>query len=277
MRKTIGTLTLATAALFARADNTAVDYSDLWYNPAHDGWGLGIDRQADIMFVTLFIYADDGTATWLSASDVRPANAEATSWSGKLYRTTGSPFAAPFDASSTAIAEVGSLRIDFNSVKTATLTYVRDGKTVVEPIQRFSFRLPTMAGSYQGGMSVTASRCNDDALDGGLDIFGPVTVTQTQARVAISFTSVALAGLPSSCTFTGAYSPGGRLGAVQGNWRCNIVIGQDDRGENTRTVSRLGTFSLENVATTASGFAGKLVAHDQDCTFDGRLGAVRLP
>jgi hypothetical protein len=271
---------LALAAAFclpARADNTATDYSDLWWNPAHPGWGLGIDRQGDTMFATLFVYGADGTATWLTASDVHPSNASSTSWTGKLYRTSGLGFASAFDASTVTIAEVGALRIDFSAPVRGTLTYSVDGATIVEPIERLTFRAPSIAGSYRGGMSALVSACTDEWNNGALDMFGSLSATQSGAAVTIAFTSEEVTGYPSSCSFTGNLSQAGRLGSVAGNWRCTIVIGLDDRNENIRTLQRVGTFTIDRLAATSNGFAGRLAAKDQDCTVEGHLGGVRLP
>jgi hypothetical protein len=268
MRKFIGPLALAAAAGFsARAENTAVDYSDLWWNPVHSGWGLGLDRQGGVMFATLFTYADDGSATWLSASSVQATNGDETSWSGKLYRTTGPGFASPFDPASVGITEVGALRVDFSTARNGTLTYSVDGKTVVEPIERITFRAPSIAGTYTGGMSATTTGCGDPSFDGDYDVLGPFAASQSGSRVTMSFTSFP-GDLPSSCTFTGEYSQAGRLGRVQGTWQCSLYWAVD---------GRVGTFTLDDVVVTINGFAGKLSAKDQDCNYKGRVGAVRQP
>jgi len=259
---------LAAALSFSvHADNTAVDYSDLWWNPAHGGWGLGLDRQADVMFATLFIYADDGSATWLSASAVQATNAGQTSWSGKLYRSTGPGFASAFDPSSVGVAEVGTLRVDFSSTQKGTLTYSVDGKSVAEPIERITLRAPSAAGAYHGGISAIASGCDDDSFKGGFDVLGPFTASQNGSHVAIAF-ATAPGDVPSSCSFTGDYSQSGRLGRIQGNWLCSFYFALDPR---------VGTFTLDDVVVTANGFAGRLSAKDQDCNYDGRVGAVRDP
>ena len=278
MQKWIGSLVLAAAlALPADAENTSVDYSDLWWNPAHSGWGLGLQRQGEVMFATLFVYGSDGTATWLSASDVRATNAAQTSWSGKLYRTRGTAFSSRFDSSSVTIAEVGTLAVDFTGSKGGTLTYSVDGNRVVEPIERITFRAPSVAGSYQGGISAVSSMCNDDALDGEFDMTGSLTASQNGSRVAIAFNTPTLSGLPSSCNFTGDYSQSGRLGKVQGTWKCSLYWALDPRGESALYITRLGDFTLDEVAVTTNGFAGKLSANDQDCSIDGHIGGVRAP
>ena len=277
MKKFIGSLALAAAlTLPAHAENTSVDYSDLWWNPAHSGWGLGLQRQADVMFATLFIYGNDGTATWLFASDVRPTNDAATSWTGKLFRSSGPAYSAPFD-SSVSLTELGTLRIDFGSTSAGSLTYTMNGATVVEPIQRITFRAPSLAGGYTGGVTSTSSLCQDEAFNGDFDLMGAMNVTQAGSRVSMAFNTASLSGLTSSCTFTGDYAQSGRLGKVQGTFRCSLYYSLDPRGESSLFVARLGNFTLDDVSVTANGFAGKLTAKDQDCSYDGRLGAVRLP
>jgi hypothetical protein len=269
-------LVVAALALPARADDLALDYSDLWWNPAHAGWGLSLERQSDVMFATLFVYGADGTATWLVASDVRAVSEAQTSWSGKLYRGTGPAFSAVWNAPA-ALTEVGTLRVDFAGATTGTLTYTVDGATVVEPLQRITLRPVSFAGAYNGGLTVVVSSCNDDNFDGPLDLSGPLTVTDAGTRTTIAFSSAFLAGMNSTCSFTGESTRAGRMGAVQGTWRCTIFTGSDDRGEVPRSVARLGNFTLDRIMTTSNGFAGHLVATDQDCRLEGRIGGVKLP
>jgi len=138
---------------------------------------------------------------------------------------------------------------------------------VVEPIERITFRAPSVAGSYQGGISATASSCSDESFNGSFDVFGPFTASQSGSRVTLAFATLP-GDLPSTCRFTGDYSQSGRLGKVQGTWQCNFYWALDPR---------VGNFTLEDIAVTANGFAGKLTAKDQDCTFSGRVGAVREP
>ncbi len=165
MRIAFGPLLLAAVIALPCRAAESTDYSDLWWNPAHNGWGLGLQRQGDVMFATLFIYGTDGTATWLFASDVRPTGAT-LAWSGKLFRAAGPTFSVPFDGS-VGIAEVGNLNLRFDASGKGVLAYTTDGSSVTEPIERMAWRTSIPSGSYYGGMTATAFSCNDpERLDG---------------------------------------------------------------------------------------------------------------
>ncbi len=276
MRIAFGPLLLAAVIALPCRAAESTDYSDLWWNPAHNGWGLGLQRQGDVMFATLFIYGTDGTATWLFASDVRPTGAT-LAWSGKLFRAAGPTFSVPFDGS-VGIAEVGNLNLRFDASGKGVLAYTTDGSSVTEPIERMAWRTSIPSGSYYGGMTATAFSCNDpERLDGTVDVLGAMTVSAAGTRLTMSNSSTTVAGIPSTCNFTGDYAQAGRYGTVTGTFRCNIVVGQDGRGESTNVVPRLGSFTMDRMVTTPSGFTARLSAVDQDCLVNGQFGGMKLP
>jgi len=43
------------------AQSLGTAFSDLWWNPAESGWGVTVDHQQDVMFLTFFIYRSDGS------------------------------------------------------------------------------------------------------------------------------------------------------------------------------------------------------------------------
>lgn len=264
-------LCLALSVPAARADT---NHSDLWWNPAESGWGAGIQRQGDVIFLTLFVYAPDGSSTWFVVPDMR-ATAPQGAWQGKLYRTSGAGFAAPFEAAALA-AEAGSATIEFTDAQSATLRYTVDGQVVTKSITRMTWREPSAEGRYHGGFSTAIDSCVDPTRVGTYDLLGAVTVSQAGSQVSLALSSGAT-GLPSTCTFTGTTRQAGRLARWSGNFSCSIVIGLDGRGEDVARTSRRGTFTLDRVAVTAEGFRGVLAASDQDCAMSGYMGGTRLP
>jgi hypothetical protein len=44
------------------------DANDLWIIPEESGWGANIFHQGNTMFVSLFVYGNDGRARWYTAS-----------------------------------------------------------------------------------------------------------------------------------------------------------------------------------------------------------------
>jgi hypothetical protein len=257
------------------------DYSDLWWNAAENGWGVELQQQNDVIFMTLFVYAGDGSPTWFVASAMRPlvfvAPAPVT-WQGPLYRGAGPSFASAFDPRSVALTEVGSATLEFPTATSGTLRYTVDGAEVVKPITRLTWRAnPPAAGAYYGGISAFLAPCFEPAQEGTIDLLGPMTVSASGSRVTIAFSSEEFAGLPSRCTFGGEYRQDGRLGTMTGTFTCSIFFGADDRNEAPRNISKFGTFTLREIEASANGVFGKLTAADQDCKMQGYIGGVRLP
>ncbi len=51
----------------ATAQNLGTTFTDLWYTPGEDGWGVTIDHQQNVMFLTFFIYRADRSPYWVTA------------------------------------------------------------------------------------------------------------------------------------------------------------------------------------------------------------------
>ncbi len=112
------------------------NYTDLWWNPSESGWGVNVNHQGHTLFVTVFTYDRDGRPMWLVASSV--TRQPSGYWEGTLYRTTGPAFnAIPWG--STVVTAVGTLRITFNSLTQALLSYSVDGATVNKTMTRQLF------------------------------------------------------------------------------------------------------------------------------------------
>lgn len=269
-----GLLALA-LCLPARA---SIDYSDLWWNEAESGWGVGLQRQGDVIFLTLFVYGADGAGTWFVAPDVRllDASGAASSWHGPLYRANGPGLAATFDAAAVESSPVGTAALEFADAEAGVLRYTVDGATVAKAITRMTWRAPSPEGRYHGGYSAQVEQCADTQRIGANQFLGDMTVTRAGGLVTAQITSTR-AGLPSTCTFTATDRHAGRLATWQGTFNCTLVIGHDDRAENVQRVTRKGPFTLARIATGESGFHGALAAADQDCAFSGHFGGTRQP
>lgn len=261
-------------ALAAPGVRGEANYSDLWWNAAESGWGAGIQRQGDVIFLTLFVYAGDGSSTWFVVPDMRIAASQGP-WQGKLYRTSGPGFASRFEAAARA-TEAGTATIEFADAQSATLRYTVDGEAVTKSMTRMTWREPSPEGRYHGGFSTFIESCVDPTRVGTYDLLGPVTVTQSGTQVSLALSSGAT-GVASTCTFTGTAAQSGRLARWTGSFACSIVIGLDGRGEDIARTSRRGTFMLDRVAITADGIRGALTASDQDCAMSGYMGGTRLP
>jgi hypothetical protein len=98
------------------------------------GWGLNLTQQGDVIFLTWFTYATDGTPMWVFASAPKTGPGV---YAGTIYRTTGPPFnAMPFLASNVVATEAGKVTLTFTDGKTGTFAYTLDGVAQTKPITR---------------------------------------------------------------------------------------------------------------------------------------------
>lgn len=120
-------------------DFNSLNYTDLWWTSGESGWGLNLNHQGDTIFGTLFTYDAAGPMWLVLANGAKQADG---SYQGALFRTTGPAFnASPWTA--TSATEVGTMRLVFAGVGTATLTYTVNGTSVTKNITRQGFSSPT--------------------------------------------------------------------------------------------------------------------------------------
>jgi hypothetical protein len=122
----------------------ALNVQGLWWRaPAgsEGGWGVNITHQGDILFATWFTYDTDGSGLWLVLA--RGEKTAASTWSGKLYRTTGPSFDSnPFDPTKVATTEVGSATFTFSDSDNGTFAYTVNGVSQSKAITRQVFANP---------------------------------------------------------------------------------------------------------------------------------------
>ena len=101
----------------AAATTYSTDYTDLWWSGGSEsGWGINLVQQGEVIFATMFVYANDNTAHWYSASALLPVGSSTTNFSGELTESRG-----PW---------LGNPTFDPNTVTRTTvvrLTWVRHG------------------------------------------------------------------------------------------------------------------------------------------------------
>jgi hypothetical protein len=116
-----------TREMFADGPGMQQDRSDLWWGGmAQNGWGITIRQQASTLFSVWYTYDANGAPTWY----VMPGGtwSDASTYEGRLYRTSGSPWAGDYDASKLQVIDAGPYRIQFTG-DAATLDYTADGHT----------------------------------------------------------------------------------------------------------------------------------------------------
>src|SRR5690606_15603783 len=115
--------------------------------------------------------------------------------------------------------------------------------TVTKQVQRQTFRANNMAGNYIGGFSAVASGCSDAASNGAALAAGLLTVQQSGTSTTLLVQFVNADNVSGTCTYTGTYSPSGRLGTISGTYTCSF--------------GSSGTFSLGEVDVTRNGFTAR--------------------
>ena len=131
---------VATAQLKVAPLPNGRNYTALWGTASEQGWGLNVTHQGDASFATLFVYDDSGAPLWLvMPAGMRQANTN--TFSGDLYRTTGSPYDASMHVplASKDVARVGSMSLAFDGAHEGTLTYSVDGRTITKALGKAVF------------------------------------------------------------------------------------------------------------------------------------------
>ncbi len=244
-------------AMPASATTFGTDYTDLWFNPAEQGWGVNVIQQSGTVFATLFVYGADNTARWFVASDLRGGQ---NSFTGALYQTTGPAFSATWTGSAN-VTQVGSMTLAFSGFNSGTLSYTVNGVTVNKVIQRQTFAGNNIAGNYIGGMTATASGCANSADNGFALITGLLTVNHGSGNPSMRVDFRNNAGVAATCTFTGTYSAAGRLASIAGSFSC--------------TLGSVGTFTMTEVDVNRNGFTAAFTGRDQFCSYNGFFGGPK--
>jgi hypothetical protein len=124
-----------------------------WRGISESGWGINLVHQGSTVFGTWFTYDADGSDLWLVMDNLQLVADD--TWSGAVYRTTGSPFdAASYDNARFTPTAVGTATLTFTDANNGSITWTVNGATITKPITKFSYQeaMPTCAhGASQGG------------------------------------------------------------------------------------------------------------------------------
>jgi cytochrome c553 len=118
----------------------AFDYTDLWWNPAEDGWGFNIMQhsQTHIIFGVMYTYDTDRKPVWF----VLPGGTwtTATQFIGNWYRVSGPAYNGVFDPAKVHVGNpVGSVQLNFTDASHASFSFSVNGVQVVKQIARQPF------------------------------------------------------------------------------------------------------------------------------------------
>jgi hypothetical protein len=209
-------LVLTVFLLFASLNAAALEYTDVYYNPAEPGWGVFLVQSDTTQFMAFFIYGTDGKPTWYTAQLTQDANGN---YNGPLYAITGTYFANPWQGYN--VSSVGTASFSPSDIYHATLRYsLTGGPTIVKPVERQALTPYKLAGNYSGSMSGTVTGCSN-AADNEAQVRGRfgLLVTQTgdtASSLVFTFTDTAHSGLV--MTVTGSLAHLGRLYKLTGQF-----------------------------------------------------------
>jgi hypothetical protein len=248
-------LTLTVPSIDASTHST--DQSDFWYKPGEEGWTVNIAHQYDTVFLTLFVYAPNGLPTGYSGSAALSASNNAgLFYTGDLYTTTGPWFGGPFNPNLVTRRQVGAFTFNARSVSQARLTYSIDGVAVVKDVERFTFRINNLTGTYTSSQRGTVSGCSSG--NGPSTVSGPMVLTHN----ADNSIQLVLDDANDPCIVTGLYQQSGRLGSLTGNLSCGGQV--------------VGVYTLYEIEATVSGLTARTAQEfGGSCRLDGTVGAAR--
>lgn len=235
---------------------SAVDYTDIWFNPSESGWGVNIVQSDTVLFMTFFIYGPDNKPIWYVATVAEDTNGN---FSGALFVTTsGTYFAQPWNASQFAGTAVGTVSFFPTSTYTGSIAYnITSGPSVTKTLERQTLTAIPLGGTYSGAQAGSYFNCTNNSYRDFFD----VQVTQLTGG-SLTFAFAYGSGL--SCTLAGTYSQHGQQYLVS-----NATYTCSD-GLNT-------TAAISEIKATALGIEGHFVAPNvgggcgEDATFSGVL------
>lgn len=239
----------------AAASPTLTNFSDMWWTPAESGWGVNVTQQADLMFLTFYVYGTNGQPVWYTALvvDQGPQADGATLFAGNLFQSSGPYFGGPYNASFVNTTLAGSASFRGTSTTAATLTYVVGNVTVVKQVERFLLRADNLAGNYLGGTSDITSNCTLASNNGfRSEESGVFTVAHIGSVMEIR---------SPACTYSGSQQQQGQVSRFDGGYTC--------------TNGASGTVSFFDLRVEPGGLSGRYTGRGSSCDFSGNIGLAR--
>ena len=242
------------------------DYTDFWWVPADNGWGVNFTQSNDFLFAALFIYGpgQPGQPTWYTAH----MTWDGTKFTGPLYASTGTYFASPWNPQNSSTTQVGTATFMPSSQNnyTGTFTYTVNGVgTFPKLVTRFTIKPVLIAANYAGGQSGSYSSCNPSTSNRDYQDFFTAEVTQNGANVAMTFTYTGGQN-QLTCTLSGTTIQNGSILRIP-NARYQCSDGVDT------------TASVTDLRATPLGFEGQFSAANlgpggDSCSETARFGGV---
>ena len=202
----------------------STNFSDLWWTPAESGWGVNVAQQADVMFLTFYVFGPTGQPILVHGAARRPGTADR-----RFHAVLRQPVPVEravlrrpvrhFGCANTS--HVGSASFRATSTTAATLTYVVGNVTVVKADRA----LPAAHGQLHRRLSrrnvgrhvaLRAERSNNGFVS---EESGAFTVAHVGTVMEIR---------SPGCTYTGSFQQQGQVSRFDGNYTCTNGAIRDD-------------------------------------------------
>ena len=241
------------------ANTYTSDLSDLWWNENEPGWGINVNHQREVVFLTFFVYGKDGRVSWFTgqASHAGQTPQGALIFTGGMYEFSGGTwFGAAFNPANVTGRSAGT--VSFTAyLDRATLSYTIDGVAVNKVVTRQTFRNNDLSGAYMGAIKQIKSGCIAPAVSGETNSNAEISVNNTSTTLSMTIRQAN----GNSCSYAGNYSQNGRLGRSQGSYSCTGGVN--------------GTYDAFELDANVQHFSGRFISSDNSCDTVGRFAAMR--
>ncbi|MGZ5079946.1 MAG: hypothetical protein ACXWHZ_10675 [Usitatibacter sp.] len=289
MRNAFASFLICLPLLAPAAGVAAGDFTGLWSDARHPGWGIGLFQQNDTIFATLFMYDASGAPAWFFASSMQGSGVNvdpcgSMSLSGPLYRAQWPGFSSPTNPQgSVQVQRVGTLAILLRSTlpgapegcdrNRAFVEYAIDNSAGSIEVARLSWasNLPRLFGHFSGGLwfRPPPAACPDEnALlpASSRQIFFTVSADgSTAGGLRILWGT----GIDKVCEVNGSYTQAGQLGQVSGTLSCGPI--------GFPALAPTSTVQLSGLSVSEAGFVGEIAVGSDSCRYTGTLAGARLP
>jgi hypothetical protein len=247
-------LGIVCAALVPAAHST--DFGDIWYVPIEAGWGLNIAHQGSNLFLTFYIFGNDGRPTFVTALLTRQGanTTPPVTFTGQTVVSGGTFYGSPWNPSNVTARVAGTATFTANTATTGTLTYTIDGVTVVKQIERYAFTANNLAGSYIGSFIQANLNCTNPANNGAQAASGTFTIVHPPTNVVVITAALNNGQQSYTCNYQGNYGQAGRFGLLTGGvYTCTNGDSGNFTAHEIELASQGGILGRYNAQSTTRG------------------------
>jgi hypothetical protein len=207
----IATVALSAFSTISAAASPPYDYTDFWWVPIENGWGVNFTQSNDFIFAALFVHDSNNDPTWFTANMTWDGQSQFT---GPLYLTHGTYYGRTWNPADnpgpTVVGTATFIPSTGNDYQGTFIYSVNAVGTFTKAVTRFTIKPVLIAGSYVGGQSGTYSNCNSSASNKNYQDFFNAEVTQNGSSVTMTFTYTG-GQTPLTCTLAGTTIQNGSI------------------------------------------------------------------